>query len=284
MDAKTRETPTLQKRKSADFSKLSRTYSTAAMLPIDENPLQKTLDRIAEKQAELAKTKDCFNNNYQTSKDANIEKCKVSSSTCHQNISHQTEIMKQQQIILDEAKTNLQKQQQQEEKLNLNEKTLTLPFNSKVASKITNDMSGESTKINNASLIMKSPSVLIPTQSNKEPENFPRSEPQSPTPMNPQSGFFDFTKTPRSFLSSSNVSQPTPRPWTKFIHDESKVVIKSAPKLEFLGSEVTRKFSAPADTLEMKNTRKQLCSDMKEMASVESRPEVELLAEMEIGF
>ena len=66
---------------------------------------------------------------------------------------------------------------------------------------------------------------------------------------------FDFTKTPRSFLSSSTISQPTPKPWSKFGHEERKVSQVTAPRLEFLGSEVTRKISAPADTEKLRQAR-----------------------------
>ena len=63
---------------------------------------------------------------------------------------------------------------------------------------------------------------------------------------------FDFTKTPRSFIS-----QPTPKPWSKFGHEERKVSQVAAPRLEFLGSEVTRKISAPADNEKLRQARLQ---------------------------
>ena len=265
IDAKAKETPTLQRRKSSEIMTLSRTQSSI-MFPIDENPLQRTLERITEKQAALAKTKDCFNNNFSTSKDANVEKCKLNSSPCQSaaksNI--KTEVMTQQQNIQQEANLNLSKQKQQEEKFELNEKTSTLPFGN-VSSKITttnsdNCVSNENSGINQNNLIMRSSSVIIPSQSNKEIENISKPLNASPTVK----GSFDFTKTPGSFLTSSKISQPTPRPWTKFVHEDTKTGadIKAAPKLEFLGSEVTRKYSVP-DSSELRQARIEFFSGQK---------------------
>ena len=260
MDAKSKETPSLQRRKSADINKLSRTYSTAAMLPIDENPLQKTLERIAEKQAELGKTKECFSiNNFTTSKDANIEKCKSNTSSCQETKSNQFEMLKQQQKLLEEANLNLSKQSQLEEKLLLNEKTSTLPFGD-VSAKYRENKSNlneipvvSDNSNNNSNLIMKSPSVIIPSQSNKEAQKFPRNETEIASSLK---GSFDFTKTPGSFLSSSKISQPTPKPWSKFGHEDTKSSIKAAPKLEFLGSEVTRKTSEQSlDAADLRQAR-----------------------------
>ena len=250
MDAKSKETPTLQRRKSAEIKQLSRTFSSS-MLPIDENPLQKTLERIAEKQAELAKPADCFNNNFFTSKDAKVEKCNSNSSTSSSgNQTNKTNIVMQQQKLLEDAVLNQQKQQQSEDILNVAEKASTLPFGKNVSSneKNHNYMTNEnSSSASNEREIIKSPSVIIPSQSNKDTDPLPRPE---PVPSFSLKSSFDFNKTPRAFLSSSTISQPTPKPWTKFNHDHDsgeniKSNIKAAPRLEFLGSEVTRKISAP---------------------------------------
>ena len=215
------------------------------MLPIEENPLQKTLERIAEKQAELVKSKDCFNHNFFTSKDANAEKCNLSSQPSEDPQSKQNILMKQQQKLLEDAIINQQKQKQQEEVLDFSEKASTLPLGNVSSKAKTDNISNENSLASQESQIMKSPSAIIPTQSNKELDPLPRTEPIQSTSLK---ATFDFSKTPRSFLSSSTISQPTPKPWTKFNHnsDASRpqstepLKVKAAPKLEFLGSEVTR--------------------------------------------
>ena len=237
IDARAKETPSLQRRKSADVNKLSRTYSSTAMFPVVENPLQKTLERITEKQAELAKTKDCFNNNnFSFSKDANTDKCKLGpSSICQETKSNdQTgDLMQQRQVI---EKENLNSLKHYELTTNLvpDEKTCSIPFGN-VSSTNDNYILNENSGANQNNLIMRSPSVIIPPQSNKEIEN------------SSLKGSFDFTRTPGSFLSSSKISQPTPKPWSKFSHNNDTVSVKAAPKLEFLGAEVFRKHSAPTD-------------------------------------
>ena len=239
IDARSKETPSLQRRKSADVNKLSRAYSSAAMFPVVESPLQKTLERITEKQAELAKTKDCFNNNnFSSSKDANTDKCKLEpSSICQETKSNNQErnLMRQRQV-LEEEHLNSLKHEEQITSMVPDEKTSTLPFGN-VSSKILNDnyILNENSGANQNNLIMRSPSVIIPPQSNKEIEN------------SSLKGSFDFTRTPGSFLSSSKISQPTPKPWSKFSHnnDPASASIKAAPKLEFLSAEVSRKFSSP---------------------------------------
>merc|ERR1712142_492257 len=131
IDAKARETPTLQRRRSADINKLSRTYSNA-MLPIDENPLQKTLDRISLKQAELAKPKDYFNSNSQRSSPKTvISECSPqNSSEPEKKTNAHKDIIKEQERLLEEASANLRKQKQLEEQIELDEKTSTLPLKS----------------------------------------------------------------------------------------------------------------------------------------------------------
>ena len=207
------------------------------MLPVVENPLQKTLERITEKQAELVKTKDCFkNNNFSCSKDANTVKSKVCSSSCQENKSNnQNENLMQQRPVLEEAIINPSQEIQQQNNLVINEKISTLPFGN-VAS-TTDDILNENSGANETNLIMRSPSVMIPPpQSNKEIEN------------SSLKGSFDFTRTPGSFLSPSKISQPTPKPWSKFVHnnDAANTSIKAAPKLEFLSAGVSRKYSTPA--------------------------------------
>ena len=135
-----------------------------------------------------------------------------------------------------------------------------------MSSKITttnsdNCVSNENSGINQNNLIMRSSSVIIPSQSNKEIENISKPLNASPTVK----GSFDFTKTPGSFLTSSKISQPTPRPWTKFVHEDTKTGadIKAAPKLEFLGSEVTRKYSVP-DSSELRQARIEFFSGQKQ--------------------
>ena len=71
--------------------------------------------------------------------------------------------------------------------------------------------------------------------------------------MTGSAAVFDFTKTPRSFIS-----QPTPKPWSKFGTGEERKVsqVVAAPRLEFLGSEVIRrKVSAPADNERLRQAR-----------------------------
>ena len=249
IDAKAKETPTLQRRRSAEIKQLSRTFSSS-MLPIEENPLQKTLERIAEKQAELVKSKDCFNHNFFTSKDANAEKCNSSSQPSEDPQSKQNILMKQQQKLLEDAIINQHKQRQQEEVLDFSEKASTLPLgNVSSKAKTDNNISNENSLASQESQIIKSPSAIIPPQSNKEVDPLPRPE---PIPSTSLKATFDFSKTPRSFLSSSTISQPTPKPWSKFNHnsDASRpqstepLKVKAAPKLEFLGSEVTRHLPA----------------------------------------
>ena len=241
IDARAKETPSLQRRKSADVNKLLRTSSSAAMFPVVENPLQKTLERITEKQAELAKTKDCFNNNnFSSSKDANTDKCKLGPSLICQatKSSNQTGNLVQQRPALEEENLNSLKHDEQMTNILPDEKTCTLPFGN-VSSKISNDnyILNENSLSNQNNLIMRSASVIIPPQSNKEIEN------------SSLKGSFDFTRTPGSFLSSSKISQPTPKPWSKFSHnnDTALTSIKAAPKLEFLSAEVSRKHSAPVN-------------------------------------
>eukprot|EP00091_Calanus_sinicus_P009201 TRINITY_DN21650_c0_g1_i1.p1 TRINITY_DN21650_c0_g1~~TRINITY_DN21650_c0_g1_i1.p1 ORF type:complete len:164 (-),score=23.53 TRINITY_DN21650_c0_g1_i1:200-691(-) len=99
------------------------------MLPIDENPLQKTLDRISQKQAELAKPKDYFTSNSQRSSPKTV------SNECSPQYSSEREkktsshIIKEQERLLEEASANLMKQKQNEAQLELGEKTSTLPLN-----------------------------------------------------------------------------------------------------------------------------------------------------------
>jgi len=358
IDAKAQETPTLQRRRSADINKLSRTYSSA-MLPIDENPLQKTLDRISEKQAELAKPKDYFSTSSQRNsmKDVSMECIPQYSPEQENKTTPHTDIIKQQEKLLEEARGNLMKQKQNEEKLELAEKTSTLPLNSSQQSRFNGQSSaalenekaeqlvkqcevamqsgkiekleqcgkqsnpsmeignhktleqiGKHSNINthsNAEKQIEDIKVIgnkekqskVPVRTSKESEeltqkttttnfnlldftmcdkntNLKHEEklqivetPKLPdftisnvkTPPSVElkrassfKGSFDFTKTPRAFIASKAAGQAPP--WTKYVSDDNKVNVVTAPKLEFLGSEVTRKYSTP-DTDQLRRAR-----------------------------
>ena len=243
IDAKARETPSLQRKKS-EASKLLRTYSSA-MLPIDENPLQKTLERITVQQAELAKTKDCFNNNFLISKDANISVGKVGAETPEKKPTNQAEILVQQSRLFEEANSNLMKQKQQEENISFNERTSSLPSSERKSGgkiEIEEKMQEERKKLE----------LPPPTPPSPLTEESIGSSARPRTESLTGCSVFDFTKTPRSFIS-----QPTPKPWSKFGHEERKVSQVAAPRLEFLGSEVTRKISAPADNEKLRQARLQ---------------------------
>jgi len=287
IDAKARETPTLQRRRSADINKLCRTYSTA-MLPIEENPLQKTLDRISLKQAELAKPKDYFNSNSQRSSPKTvIQECSpqnlsepVKATNTHKDI------IKEQERLLEEASVNLRKQKQLEEQMELVEKTSTLNLKSVnlPSQASTQSEKGKSTyedfdiRKEMKALTQKDPVIkkeaLISTEIEKEilprkeedilkiaetprAKDFDKANTKAPPSVEVKrassfKGSFDFTKTPRAFLASKGTGS-APQ-WTKYVSDDNKVNTVTAPKLEFLGSEVTRKYSTP-DTEQMRRAR-----------------------------
>ena len=116
MEAKAKETPSLIRRRSADVNKLTRTYSTAAMLPIDENPLAGTLTRISAQQAQLATSKPLELQTGQQSNKAGGITSQVEEKTCNPEQMKstdpgaqrgQTDIIKEQERLLEQAKANM---------------------------------------------------------------------------------------------------------------------------------------------------------------------------------
>ena len=222
IDAKARETPSLQRRKT-DSNKLVRTYSSA-LLPIDEKPLLKTLERISVQQAELAKTKDCFNNNFLISKDANFSQFKPDSN--HERIPPNQVAISQQQEKPEESKNNSLPRKTAEYSTST-EGTLPKPDPNPP-----NNSSKDECVEKIPDFKEEVPSIVTPVRSSLVPPAISSGETDTTDrPQTSASKIFDFTKTPRSFLSSSAISQPTPKPWSKFCHNERKVSQVTAPKM-----------------------------------------------------
>eukprot|EP00092_Neocalanus_flemingeri_P014251 GFUD01015371.1.p1 GENE.GFUD01015371.1~~GFUD01015371.1.p1 ORF type:complete len:1944 (+),score=429.50 GFUD01015371.1:197-5833(+) len=191
-----------------------------------------------------------------------------------------------------EERANRMKQKQNEEKLELAEK-LSLPLNSMQRSNQIDQFStqvetekvqklgkqnDEQVQVSKETEVLRqkiTPTQLIVSDTGDKNKNLKHEEeklqivesPKQPdfnisnvkTPPSVQikrassfKGSFDFTKTPRAFIASKTAGQAPP--WTKYVSDDNKVNVVTAPKLEFLGSEVTRKYSTP-DTDQMRRAR-----------------------------
>ena len=112
MEAKAQETPSL-KRRSGEFNKITRNYSFSSqpMGAIDENPLEKTLERITQTQAQLIKPQELFTSSI--SKDpANTlhtksqEYSSLASGETPSNKTHEN-IIKEQEKMLERARINM---------------------------------------------------------------------------------------------------------------------------------------------------------------------------------
>ena len=96
LEARANETPSLTRRRSTDASKLLRTYSTAAMVPIEESPLARTFNRITESQAQLG------------SKSSEFPGPSTTCSPVLQKKDTHKDIIREQERLLDQARANIQ--------------------------------------------------------------------------------------------------------------------------------------------------------------------------------
>ena len=220
MEAKALETPSLSRRKSGEFNKVTRTASFSqnpqpfSMGHLDNIPLQRTLERITQTQAQLSKPEMSSMSQKILSKDENDWESQKSPKKAP------SDIIREQERLLTQAKQNLLNQRQHVEKLDLREEADTLPKRL------------ESAKSDIRSKDSFSRDKLEITETDKiNPE---RQQSSGLERASSFKGNFDFTKTPRSFMNRRKFSEPTPDP-----------AKPEAPKLEFLSANVTRKYSAP---------------------------------------
>jgi len=268
IEAKSKETPSLQRRSGEFGRKLLHSQhqhqylsGSTSMLPIDENPLQKTLERITNNQAQLIRSHDYSNRSIaevvnssrimknQISKEAsqkdpavmpNLYQANVETSASDQHVTglaiqvksktqtHQ-DIVSQQEYLLEEARKNLAKQKQHEQSLDLSDQAATIQ---KPGPDVQLRIEKES---------------LWGSLSNEKAFQIQRERPEiqqfgrtSPTIFSHGSSdldkavstgaSFDFTKTPRSFLLSNLAST-------------RKAAITAPPRLEILSASITRKYS-----------------------------------------
>jgi len=259
IEAKAKETPSLQRRSGEFGWKLHHNQhqhfgGSTAMVPIDENPLQRTLERITHNQAQLVKSNEYFkkpltdlvnSNRMQSSplhRDGarqqpddpavNQQSTAVLSQAKSQTQTH-LDIIRQQECLLEEARKNLIKQQQNVENFSPLEQAKTLPRPEPNFEPLFDKETSNSF-----------PS-LIATEANLKPEKQPESMKSDQKPaeillpgsaqheIRASSGpCFDFTKTPRSFLASNPAS-----------NGRKASTGNMPPRLEILSASITRKYS-----------------------------------------
>ena len=284
IEAKAKETPSLQRRSGEFGWKLQQQQhyhhyhqqhfggGTTTMLPIDENPLQRTLERITQNQAQLVKSNEYFGRQLSDlgppNRMASLREggwpelgpkqqqqpqqqqqqpmppflAEASGSSSGSFVPPaksptQSEIIKQQERLLEEARKNLTKQQQNVEKLALSEQAATMPRSGRP----NNEPSMETETVANSQRSDDPPGeggqINIKYKSESKP-GVPSSV-SSYVKHNVQSvsgpASFDFTKTPRSFLASSLASKGR----------EAGGPANAPPRLEILSASITRKFSVP---------------------------------------
>jgi hypothetical protein len=333
IEAKAKETPSLHRRSGEFGRKLQPPHhhmqqqhfggGSSAMMPIDENPLQRTLERITQNQAQLVKSNDNFNRQLSdlvstpsriASGSPNLNPDSVNpaetktKTNAHSNGAFviqnknptQIDIIKQQERLLEEARRNLTKQEQNVEKFTLSEQAMTIPRplqDNKISDDqkvLLNEVLPKSVQDIETSNGKKSLEKEILTKANQSsvrgngkedheinieiPETLPiissldiqskiEADVKSVGPVAPNfiassvksvpGATFDFTKTPRSFLVSSQVSR-------------SKEISKGTnapPRLEILSTSISRKFSVP-DSDTVRQARLEFFSDKKDADNI----------------
>ena len=212
IEARAKETPSLSRRRSGEFNNLSKTqsFSTKSMGAIVENPLQRTLERISQNQAQLTKPSALLTpkqNQQKPGVQPRVTGIESDMTDCESPQTSRSKIIKEQTRLLEQAQLNLLKQKQHMEKLELAEQTSSLPRTA------TEPDSDDNTEKN----VMMEKLEIIETISG--PESSIKSVPGVKRSSSFK-GSFDFTKTPRSFLNQASIkiSDPESNPLTRQIN------------------------------------------------------------------
>ena len=224
IEARAQETPSLSRRRSGEFNNISKTqsFSTKSMGAKVENPLQRTLERISQNQAQLTKPSALLTpkqNQQNSGVQPYVTVIESDMTDCESPQNSRSKIIKEQKRLLEQAQLNLLKQRQHMEKLELAEQTSSLP---RTAIKPDSD---ENTEKN----VMMEKLEIIET--NSGPESSIKSSPGVKRSSSFK-GSFDFTKTPRSFLNQVpiKISDPESNPLTRKINkpDNSQKIMQGS--------------------------------------------------------